>query len=236
VTDTPLNETELAALRAIDTPTICNALEIVAPERRTTGFTTRTLHCAFPDLPPTVGYARTATIRAMQEPEGGAAKMKADRLAYYRYVEGAGPQPSVMIIQDIDSRPGAGCWWGEVHSNLHQALGCLGVVTDGGVRDLDMIAPGFQFISGTVVPSHAWVHLVDFGNPVDIYGMHTHSGDLIHADKHGAVIIPHAVAREVPAAAELCARREKPILDICKNPDFSIEMLERALAEASEIH
>jgi len=172
----------------------------------------------------------------MQQPGGGPEKIKADRIAYYRYVQNAGPRPSIMIMQDIDSRPGAGCWWGEVHSNLHQALGCVGVVTDGGVRDLDMIAPGFQFISATVVPSHAWVHLVDFDCDVDIYGMLTRSGDLIHADKHGAVIIPHAVARDVAAAAELCARREKPILDLCKSADFTVDKLERALSEASEIH
>ena len=80
---------------------------------------------------------------------------------------------------------------------MHQALGCLGVVTNGAVRDLDMIADGFQFLSGTVVPSHAWVHLVSHGEPVDVSGMLTHTGDLVHADRHGAVIVPHEAARDV---------------------------------------
>ena len=235
MTETPLNEAELAALRAYDTPTICNALEIVCPKRRTFGFTTETLICAFPELQPMVGYARTATIRSMEKPAKDGDAMTADRIAYYRYVE-TGHRPGIMVIQDIDSRRGAASWWGEVHSAVHQALGCLGVVTDGAVRDLDMIADGFQLISGTVVPSHAWVHLVSFGEPVDVCGMVTHSGDLVHADRHGAVIIPHEAAREVPAAAELCMRREAPILAACKEPGFSADVMERVLREAKEIH
>ncbi len=235
MTDTPLDKGALAALRAYDTPTICNALEIVSPERRACGFTTRTLHCAFPELPPMVGYARTATIRTMEKPAAAGDALTDARIAYYRHVE-EGPRPSVMVIQDVDSRPGAASWWGEVHSNVHQALGCLGVVTDGAVRDLDMIAEGFQFLSGTVVPSHAWVHVVDFGKPVDVYGMATNPGDLIHADRHGAVIVPHEVAREVPAAAELCQRREAPILEACGKPGFSADVMAELLRRTDEIH
>ena len=141
-----------------------------------------------------------------------------------------------MVIEDIESTPGYGSWWGEVQSNVHQALGARGVVTSGSVRDLDMIAEGFQLISGSVGPSHAWVQLVDCGGEVNVHGMVTRSGDLVHADRHGAVIIPHEVARDVPAAAELCMRREKPILDACKSGDFSVALIEKALAEAGEIH
>jgi len=235
VTDRPLDENELAALRAFDTPTICNALEIVCPERRALGFTTGMLLCAFPALAPMVGYARTATIRAMERPAADDDAVIADRIAYYRYVE-EGPRPSIMVIQDIDSRPGAASWWGEVQSNVHQALGSLGVVTNGAVRDLDAIADGFQFLSGTVVPSHAWVHVVSHGDPVDVCGMVTNGGDLVHADRHGAVVVPHEAAREVPAAAALCQRREAPILDACKEPGFSAETMARLLREVREIH
>ena len=235
MTDTPLNDQELSRLTEIDTPTICNALEIVSPERRARGFTARHLHCAFPDLPPIVGYARTARIRAATPPSAGNEDQTAARLGYYRYIE-AGAGPTVMVMEDIDSTPGYGSWWGEVHSNVHQALGALGVVTSGSVRDLDMIAEGFQLISGSVGPSHAWVQLVDCGGEVNVHGMVTRSGDLVHADRHGAVIIPHDVARDVPGAAELCMRREKPILDACKSGDFSVALIEKALAEAGEIH
>ena len=235
MTYTPLNDQELSRLREFDTPTICNALEIVSPERRARGFTVRHLHCAFPELPPIVGYARTARIRAATPPSAGNEDQTAARLAYYRYID-AGAGPTVMVIEDIDTTPGYGSWWGEVHSNVHQALGALGVVTSGSVRDLDMIAEGFQLISGSVGPSHAWVQLVDCGGEVNVHGMVTRSGDLVHADRHGAVIIPHEVARDVPAAAELCMRREKPILDACKSGDFSVALIEKALAEAGEIH
>ena len=231
--DTPLNESELALLREIDTPTVCNALEIVAPERRALGFTVRHLHCAFPDLPPIVGYARTARVSAASLPTN--VDQKAARLAYYRYSED-GSEPTVMVIEDIDRQPGFGSWWGEVHSNIHKALGCLGVVTSGSVRDLDMIAEGFQLLSGSVGPSHAYVRLVDCGGEVNIHGMVTRSGDLIHADRHGAVIVPHDVARDVPAAAELCMRREKPILDVCKSEDFSVDLIEKAMEVAGDIH
>ena len=146
MTDAPLNEQELSLLREIDTPTICNALEIVSPDRRAIGFTVSHLHCAFPALPPMVGYARTARVRAATPPLAGNADQTAARLAYYRSVA-AGHGPTVMVIEDIDTPPGFGSWWGEVHSNVHRALGALGVVTSGSVRDLDMIAEGFQLIS-----------------------------------------------------------------------------------------
>ena len=231
----PLTEAELKALGAFDTPTICNALELVAPERRALGFTTQTLICPFPELPPMVGYARTALIRSALPHGLSGAEQRQARLDYYRYVA-AGSGPKIVVIQDVDSRIGFGCFWGEVQTAIHQALGCQGVVTDGGVRDLDAVAPKFQVLCGKVTPSHAWVHAIAFGGTVDVFGMIVRSGDLIHADRHGAVVIPHEVAREVAKAADLCARREQPILEVARSPDFSLEALERAMAEAAEIH
>ncbi len=236
MTDKPLNEDELAALRAWDTPTICNALEITSPERRAVGFTVEPLVCAFPDLPPIVGYARTAQIRAHQPTSRPPAEMVAQRLEYYRYVA-AESGPTVAIIQDMDGpRRGYGAFWGEVQSTIHINLGCLGVVTDGSVRDIDACAPGFQFIADRIGPSHAHVHLEDFGQAVNIAGMLVNSGDLVHADRHGAVVIPHDVAREVPAACELLERREAVILEACRQPDFDVEALGRAMADSADIH
>jgi regulator of RNase E activity RraA len=230
-----LTPDDLEALRAYDTPTICNALELVVPERRARGFTTRTLICPFPDLKPIVGLARTAMVRAM-EPAGLAAPaQRRARLEYYRYV-GEGKLPKISIVQDLDSRVGFGCFWGEVNSAVHKALGCAGLVTNGGVRDLDAIAPDFQVLCGYVTPSHAHTHCVAFGCEIDVFGMVVRDGDLVHADRHGAVIVPNEVAREVPRAAELCARREEPILKIARSSDFSLEKLEAAMAEAAEIH
>jgi hypothetical protein len=120
LTDSVLNEQELSQLREIDTPTICNALEILSPERRARGFNVCHLHCAFPELEPMVGYARTARIRAANPPGDGNQDQTAARLAYYRYIE-AGPGPTIMVIEDIDTEPGFGSWWGEVHSNASLA-------------------------------------------------------------------------------------------------------------------
>jgi regulator of RNase E activity RraA len=182
-----------------------------------------------------VGYARTALIRSALPQGLSGAEQRRSRLEYYRYV-GAGSGPKVAVIQDVDSRVGFGCFWGEVQTAIHKGLGCRGLVTDGGVRDLDAIAPEFQVLCGKVTPSHAWVHAIAFGGTVDVFGMIVRSDDLIHADRHGAVVIPHEVARAAAGAAELCARREAPILKVARSPDFSLEALERAMAEAAEIH
>jgi regulator of RNase E activity RraA len=234
VPEAPLTEADLAALRQYDTPTICNALEIVVPERRAIGFTTETVIAPFPAMPPMVGYARTATYRSMQPSKLAGAAMRQSRIDYYSYV-GEGSEPKISIVQDLDSRPGFGCFWGEVNTAVHKALGCLGLITNGGVRDLDAVAPDFQILCGKVTPSHAHGHAVNWGEEVDIFGMIVQSGDLIHADRHGAVVIPHAVARDVPAAAQLCMRREEPILKVARGADFSIEKLAKAMGAAADI-
>ncbi len=233
---TPLPASLLEALARYDTPTICNAMEIVAPERRLTGFTTKPLVCPFPDLPPMVGYARTVTIRSVVKSGLSAAEQAARRIAYYEYV-GTGLGPRIAVIQDIDGPDiGYGAFWGEVQSNVHKALGCLGVVTDGSVRDVPQWAPGVQALAGSIGPSHAWVHAENFGGEVRVAGMTVRSDDLIHADRHGAIVIPLEVAAKLPEAAELCGRRETPILEIARSPDFSLEKLKEALKRSAEIH
>ena len=153
-------------LKTYDTPTICNALEIVDPTRRLTGFTTKPLVCPYPALPPIVGYAKTATIRTTHAHELDAKKQREQRIAYYEYIA-AKPAPGIMVIQDLDGADvGFGAFWGEVMSAVHKGLGLLGVVTDGSIRDIDQWAPGFLALAGSIVPSHAHVHLADFGHEV----------------------------------------------------------------------
>jgi regulator of RNase E activity RraA len=226
----------IETLRSFDTPTICNALEIVAPERRLTGFTTKPLVCPFPDLPPIVGYARTATIRAVNAPELSGKDARAQRVAYYEYIASK-PGPTVTVIQDLDGADiGFGAFWGEVQSNVHKGLGSLGVVTDGCIRDIPQWAPGFQALAGSIAPSHAHVHLSDFGKEVRVAGMLVRSGDLIHADRHGAVVIPHDAAPKIEAACDLLARKEAVILDMARQPGFNVEKLKVALQKQDEIH
>jgi regulator of RNase E activity RraA len=231
-----LTAADLKKLAAYDTPTICNALEIVAPERRAHGFNRKPLICPFPKLKPIVGYARTATIRS-REPNGASkAAQRALRGEYYQMIA-ADPAPSIAVLQDIDGPDaGFGAFWGEVQSTIHKGLGCLGVVTDGCIRDIDMWAPGFQALAGSIMPSHAHVHLVSINLEVSISGMIVRPNDLLHADYHGAVVIPEEVAKKVPAACELLTRKESVILKAAKSKGFTAAKLMKAIAEADEIH
>ncbi|HYM31762.1 MAG TPA: RraA family protein [Candidatus Cybelea sp.] len=230
-----LTAAELAELAKFDTPTICNALEIVAPERRAFGFNTQPLQCIYPEMPPMVGYARTANIRSVEPPKDPK-KAQANRLAYFEYIA-AGPKPAIVVHHDLDgAQAGFGCFWGEVMSHVHRGLGCVGLVTDGSIRDVDMNAKGFQMLARCVMPSHAWVHSVDFGGTVRVMGMTVSDGDLIHADRHGAVVIPLDAARKIAGACELLQKREAVILSAAKSPGFGIEQLRRALQTAAEIH
>lgn len=222
---------DLERLQQWDTPTICNGLEIVVPERRAIGFTVEPMVSANPKLPPIVGVARVGTLRAKEAPRGAVAS----RLDWYDYVAKA-DLPSVVVLQDIDDRPGYGAFWGEVHSRVHKALGALGCVTNGSFRDCDALAPGFQIIGGRIGPSHAYVHVVDFGRPVNIFGMQVAHDDVIHADSHGAVVVPAEAVKKLPEAIALVARREKLIMNVCAAPDFTVEKLKEAVRRAGEIH
>jgi regulator of RNase E activity RraA len=225
----------LEQLGGIDTPTICNLLEMVVPGRRGHGYTTRHLHCAFPDLPPMLGYARTATIRAKEPGALSAADNLALRFAYCDYVA-AGPGPRISVIQDLDDgQAGYGSFWGEVNSNVHKALGCAGGITNGSIRDLTLIAEGFQLLAGSYGPSHAFVHLVDFGSEVNVHGMVVRSGDLVHADRHGAVVIPHDAAGKLAGSLDLLNRQEAVIIEAARSPGFTVERLKDAIRKSATI-
>jgi regulator of RNase E activity RraA len=143
----------------------------------------------------------------------------------------------VVLIQDLDGKDaGYGAFWGEVQSAIHLGLGALGVITDGSVRDIDAWAPGFQFLAAMVGPSHAYVSVVDFGGEIDVLGMRVRSGDLVHADRHGAVVVPVGVIRELPAAAERVARREASILAVARAPNCTAEQLIAVFKEQDAIH
>ncbi|HJM06714.1 MAG TPA: RraA family protein, partial [SAR324 cluster bacterium] len=188
---------------------------------------------ADPSLEPIVGYARTATIRALSPVDPK--KKRETGMAYYDYVA-SGPGPNISVIQDLDPRPGLGANWGEVNTNIHKALGVLGVITNGAIRDMDVLAPGFQLLAGKIVPSHAYVRIEDSGMEVNIFGMTVRHNDLIHADRHGAVVIPAECAEELPGKIDLMIRREKVILDACKDPGFNLEMLKQATSDSADIH
>lgn len=213
-----LPEALLDELRALNTPTIANAIELFNMRPRTEGFASGAIRSIFPHLPVMVGYAATATIRAATPAPADAR----DRTwALYDQVL-AQPAPRVMVIQDLDDPPAVGSFWGEVNANTFRAHGCLGVVTDGGVRDLDEVEPlGFQYFAREVIVSHANVHVEDSGQPVTVGGLTIRPGDLIHADKHGVLTIPIEIAALIPEAARRIEERERALINYCKSPGFS---------------
>jgi regulator of RNase E activity RraA len=231
VTQLLFTAADLEVLKRWDTPTICNGLELVAPERRAIGFTVESMVAVDRKLPPIVGLARTGLIRAKERPRGPIPS----REDWYDYVA-ADDFPTVAVLQDIDDRPGYGAFWGEVQSTVHLALGVRGCVTNGSFRDVDMIAPGFQIIGGRIGPSHAHVHLVQMRCDVNVFGMLARDEDIIHADFHGAVIIPADAVKRLPDAIELVARREKAILDMARAPGFTSAKMREALKRSAEIH
>jgi regulator of RNase E activity RraA len=189
-------------------------LEIVAPERRGAGYTVSHLHCPFPDLPPMVGYAKTVTMRARDKVSGPSYMAK--RMDYLDYIAAA-PLPGIAVIEDLDDPAGYGAFWGEVQTNVHKALGCLGTITNGSVRDIPQVAEGFQMLAGSISPSHAYVHVEDFGIPVTIHGMAVKSGDLIHADRHGAVVVPPETVDAMKSALDTLLKQEVSIIAAAKS-------------------
>ena len=232
---TDLTAADLNKLTEWDTPTICNGLEHLSSEYRVKSFTVEQMQCFDPSLPPIIGYARTAMIRSMTPPEGKPEDIREMRARYYETIS-APPNPSISVIQDLDPTPGFGAFWGEVNTSIHKGLGCLGVVTNGSFRDIDACAPGFQLLGGKVAPSHAWVHLVAIECEVNIFGMAVKPNDIIHADRHGAVVVPEECVRELPSAIDVLTRREAVILEVARSPGFNVEILKKAMADSAEIH
>lgn len=226
--ESPLDPAVLTALAALDTPTVCNALEVVAPTRRGAGYTTTPFFAPRPDLPSIVGWARTATVRSSTPSDLDAEALTRLRIAYYDHIA-SGPHPTITVIEDVDDRPGYGAWWGEVNTNVHQGLGSLGVLTNGSIRDLPDSAPGFQLLAGMAAPSHAWIRVESFGRPVTVHGMDVVDGDLIHADQHGAVVVPVEVAADVPAAAAEIAASEARLIAASREPGFSAARIAEVL-------
>ncbi len=216
--------TELETLREFDTPTICNAIEIIVPERRVEGFTTKPFICHDPSLPPMVGYARTAKIRATTPSGRNKVDDMAMRVDYFKHIA-EGPAPTVTVIEDIDEQVGFGAHWGEVNSNLHKGLGSVGVVTNGSIRDVDMWAEGFGALAGSLGPSHGWVHVVEYAIPVEVHGMVVSPGDIIHADRHGAVVIPDSAVSAIKSTVDRLEKAEARLIGPAQQPEFDIEEL-----------
>ena len=219
----PLTTDQLSLLRITNTPTIANAMEKLGIRDRAEGFTRGNVRAIYPDLGVMVGYAVTVTMRSMQAP--------AKKLALKSYWDHIAtiPSPRVVVVQDLDERP-LGALWGEVNANIHRALGCIGVLTNGTVRDVDDVQPlGFHFFASGVAVSHVWAYPEGFDKPVTVDGMAVRPGDLIHADKHGAITIPIEHVDALLNAVTAVERYERPLIQLSKSPEFSTAKLEQLM-------
>ena len=224
-----MNDALLNVLRSVDTPTVCNAIEAAQGKRGFNNFTKATMVASAPEEKSVVGYALTAKIAATSAPKEPAEILKERRMAYYKYMA-EGQRPSVAVIEDCDFPNCVGAFWGEINTTVHKGFGVSGVVTNGVVRDLGDLPTGFPVIAGSIGPSHAFVHVREFGKPVSVFGLAVEEGDLVHADRHGALVIPSLVIPSLQHAIEKLIATERLVLDPASKPDFDFEAFAKAWA------
>jgi 4-hydroxy-4-methyl-2-oxoglutarate aldolase len=218
----------LEQLRHLDSCSVANAIETFGVRLRNSGFADSTVRCIFEDFPPLVGYAATIRVRTAEPPmEGDSYYYRLDWLDHLLSV----PPPRALVVQDLDSHPGLGSFIGDVHANILQAVGCVGVVTNGAVRDIQAArALKFQMFAGNLSVSHAFAHLFDFGEPVEVGQMHVRPGDLLHGDRHGIQTVPIEVAQKIPAVAQRMNGEEREIIEFCRSGAFTLEKLRSDVA------
>ena len=219
----------LALLQKVDTPTVCNAIEVAQGKRGFDAFTRGTMLASHPDGGAIVGYARTARIAAVNLPSEPPDVIKARRMAYYIYMS-EGARPAVTVIEDADYPDAIGAYWGEINTNIHKAFGISGTLTNGVMRDLGDLPEGYGVVAGSIGPSHGFVHVLDHDQPVTVFGMQVRPGDLVHADRHGAVVIPPEVIADLQAAIESLFASEKIVFDAVKGKQIDFAGFEAAWA------
>jgi len=223
---------ELEALRRIDSCTLANAIELLNVRPRSEGFIRGVISCEFPRLPPVAGYAVTGRVRSSSPPINGHCYY--EHAEWWRYVASV-PAPRVVVLLDADDPPGSGALFGELHARICMALNCVAYITNGAVRDLQAIETlGFQLFAGSRSVSHAYAHVVDYGQPIEIGGLIIHSGDLLHGDVHGVQSIPLPAARQIPELAAQVLQDEQAFVRMCLDANFSIDRLVSKIREHDE--
>jgi 4-hydroxy-4-methyl-2-oxoglutarate aldolase len=230
-TERCLSEEGLRALRDLDTCAVADAIETFDLRAKNVGFADSSVRCFSEDLPPMVGYAATARLRSGDRPMAG--RSYHDRTAWWKSILEA-PAPRIVVLEDIDDPPGLGAFLGDVHAGMLQAMGCIGYVTNGAVRELPALrGMGFHIFAHNVAVSHAYARIIDFGSEVQVGGMEVRPGDLLHGDRHGVLSIPKAIAAEIPRVAARIADRNRQVLEVCRAPDFSVDKLRATLERLS---
>lgn len=224
-----MNDTLLRLLQQVDTPTVCNAIEVAQGKRGFNAFTRGTMLGSHPDGPAMVGYARTAKIAALAPPDQSPEVTKTKRIDYYRHMA-TGPRPAVTVVEDVDFPDCIGAYWGEINTTVHKGFGVSGALANGVMRDLGDLPDGFPVVAGSIGPSHGFVHVREVGTPVSIFGLEIAAGDLVHADRHGAVVIPEDVIAHLETAINKLLETEKLVLDPARKEGFDFDAFEKAWA------
>ena len=217
----------LALLRKVDTPTVCNAIEVAQGKRGFNAFTRGTMLCSAPDEPAMVGYARTAKISTLAPPQEAADIVRTRRMDYYRHMS-EGARPAIAVVEDVDFPDSVGAFWGEINTTVHKGFGMAGALTNGVMRDLGDLPTGFPVVAGSVGPSHYFVHVKEIGTSVRIFGLQVADGDLVHADRHGALVIPKEFVSDLSAAITKLLETEKIVLQAAATSNFDFAMFEDA--------
>jgi regulator of RNase E activity RraA len=228
MTSNQIEPAALEELRLLDSCSVANAIETFGTRLRNSGFTDSTVRCIFEDFPPLVGYAATVRVRTSDPPmEGDSYFYRLDWLDHLLSV----PSPRVLVIQDLDRQSGLGSFIGDVQANILHALGCVGVVTNGAVRNVEAARTlKFHIFARNLSVSHAFAHVFDFGGLVEVGHMPVRPGDLLHGDRHGVQTVPIEIARKIPAVAQRMNGEEREIIEFCQSRAFSLEKLRSDVA------
>jgi 4-hydroxy-4-methyl-2-oxoglutarate aldolase len=224
-----LTKEEFQDLKLLDSCAVSNAIERFRVQLRNEGYAENGLVCRYPYMLPVLGYAMTLKVRSAAPPNKGR--------TFFEHTDWwdallAVPSPRILILQDMDRLPGTGALIGDLHACILKTLDCVGVITNGAVRDVARIEGfDFQMFSGSLSVSHAYSHIVHVGGPVQIGSLEVSPGDLIHGDCHGIVRIPRELAARIPATASALRKKEEEIMSYCHSPEFSVEGLRDLLAE-----
>ncbi|MGJ8530180.1 RraA family protein [Maritalea sp.] len=221
-----IEQSLLELLHSVDTPTVCNAIEVAQGKRGFSNFTRQTMQYAANGKQAMVGFAKTAKIAALAPPEEAPEIIKKRRMDYYRYMADV-HVPSLAVIEDIDFPNCIGAYWGEINTTVHKGFGIEGALTNSVMRDLGDMAADFPVLAGSIGPSHGFVHVRDVDCDVSVCGMRVSPGDLIHADQHGALVIPTDVIGTLHAAINTLLKNEKIVLEPARQTDFDFEQFER---------
>ncbi len=226
-----LTPQDLDALRRFDTCMVANAIESFNVRLRNAGFADARVRCMFDDAPPMVGYAATARLRSGEPPIGGGTFR--DRADFWNSILEV-PAPRILVLEDMDHPPGRGAFVGDMHAAILKALGCVGYVTNGAVRELPSVrALGIQLFAGSVSVSHAYAHIFEIGTVINVGGMEVRPGDLLHGDRHGVLTVPAKIAADIPDVADRLQRTEQKVIDFCRSRDFSVEKLREVMKTQS---